>query len=220
MNYFKTFGLMAVLTFLFLFIGGAIGGQSGMIMALVFAGGANFISYFWSDKLVLRAYRAQELPADHRVPRIVTRLAQKAGLPIPKVYVIDQEQPNAFATGRNPKHAAIAVTRGLADNMNDSEISGVLGHELGHIANRDILIGTIASTLAGAISYLGYASRFGMGRRSSNQGGNILRSVNNTLPDGGFELRLVVRHIDKEKQALLEKAFNESGIELCSLELV
>ncbi len=174
MNRFKTFGLMAILTFLFLFIGGVLGGRSGMIVALVFAGAANFISYYFSDKLVLKAYRAQELPSGHRVTRIVARLAEKAGMPMPKVFILDQDQPNAFATGRNPEHAAVAVTRGLADHMNDDELSGVLAHELGHIANRDILTGTIAATLAGAISYLGYSTRFGMGNRSSSRGGNIL----------------------------------------------
>lgn len=166
---------MALLTFLFLFIGGAIGGQGGMLIALVFAGVANFVSYYFSDKLVLKAYRAQELPKDHRVTNMVRQLAAKGGLPMPKVYLINQDQPNAFATGRNPDHAAVAVTRGLMNNMNDDELSGVLAHELGHIANRDILIGTIAATIAGAISYLGYAARFGVGdRRNSSQGQNII----------------------------------------------
>jgi heat shock protein HtpX len=174
MNGFKTFGLMAILTFLFLFIGGALGGQSGMVIALLLAGVANFVSYFFSDKLVLKAYKAEELPSDHRVTLLVGRLARQAELPMPKVYILNQDQPNAFATGRNPQHAAVAVTRGLVNSMNDEELSGVLGHELGHIANRDILIGTIAATLAGAISYLGYASRFGMGNRRGSQGGNIL----------------------------------------------
>lgn len=174
MNRFKTFGLMAILTFLLLFIGGATGGSGGLMVALILAGGANLISYYFSDKLVLRAYQAQELPADHRVTLIVSRLALKAGLPVPKVYMIDQEQPNAFATGRNPQHSAIAVTNGLIKSMNDHELEGVLGHEMGHIASRDILISTIAATMAGAISYLGYATRFGMGNRNNNQGGNIL----------------------------------------------
>ena len=175
MNGFKTFGLMALLTLLFLFIGGAIGGQSGVVMAFIFAGVTNFISYFYSDKLVLKAYKAKQLPPDHRVTRLVEQLSRKANLPMPKVYILDQDQPNAFATGRNPKNAAVAVTRGLANSMNDNELSGVLAHELGHIANRDILIGTISATFAGAISYLAFAMRFGMGRtKGGNQGGNII----------------------------------------------
>ena len=175
MNGFKTFGLMAILTFLFLFIGGAIGGQAGMVIALVFAGVTNFVSYYFSDKMVLKAYKAQELPKNHRVTVMVEKLARNAELPMPKVYMVNQNQPNAFATGRNPNHAAVAVTKGLADSMDDYELSGVLAHELGHIANRDILIGIIAATLAGAISYLGYAARFGMGNRNSNnRGGNVL----------------------------------------------
>lgn len=175
MNSFKTFALMAIMTFLFLFIGGAVAGQGGMFIALIIAGLTNFISYYFSDKIVLKMYKAEELPADHRVTSLVAQLARKAQLPMPKVYIINQDQPNAFATGRNPNHAAVAVTRGLANYMDDKELSGVLAHELGHIANRDILIGTVAATLAGAISYLGYASRFGLGRgRGGNQGGNIL----------------------------------------------
>ncbi|MFA7489659.1 MAG: zinc metalloprotease HtpX [Mariniphaga sp.] len=174
MNGLKTFGLMAILTFMFLFIGGALGGQGGMVIAFLFAGVTNFISYFFSDKLVLKAYKVEELPADHQVNRLVEKLARKAELPMPKVYMLNQNQPNAFATGRNPSHAAVAVTRGLVNSMNDEELSGVLGHELGHIANRDILIGTIAATFAGAISYLGYASRFGTGISRNNRGGNLL----------------------------------------------
>ena len=175
MNGFKTFGLMAILTFLFIFIGGAIAGQSGMIVALIVAGITNFISYYFSDKMVLKAYRAEELPENHNISLIVSKLAKKAQLPVPKAYLINQDQPNAFATGRNPEHAAVAVTKGLVNTMNEEELSGVIAHELGHIANRDILIGTIAATLAGAVSYLGYASRFGLGtRKGNNQGGNII----------------------------------------------
>ncbi len=175
MNRFRTFGLMAILTFLFIFIGGAIGGQSGMLIALLLAGAMNFISYYFSDKMVLKAYRAEPLPENHKVALMVKDLASKAGLPTPGAYIINQDQPNAFATGRNPEHAAVVVTRGLVNSMNDNELSGVLAHELGHIANRDILIGTIAATLAGAISYLGYAARFGIAdRRSNNQGSNVI----------------------------------------------
>lgn len=169
MNNFKTFGLMAILTLLLMVLGGAIGGQYGAFIALGLAGVGNFVSYWFSDKMVLKAYRAQELPADHKVTRMVSQLASKANLPMPKVYIINQDQPNAFATGRNPENAAVAVTRGLVNSMTDNELSGVLAHELGHIANRDILIGTVAATLAGAITYLGYASRFGMGGRDNRQ---------------------------------------------------
>lgn len=169
MNNFKTFGLMAILTLLLMVLGGAIGGQYGAVFALVLAGAGNFVSYWFSDKMVLKAYRAQELPPGHKVTVMVARLAAKASLPMPKVYIINQDQPNAFATGRNPENAAVAVTRGLVNSMNDNELSGVLAHELGHIANRDILIGTVAATLAGAITYLGYATHFGLGGRDNRQ---------------------------------------------------
>lgn len=146
-----------------------------MLIALLLAGAMNFISYYFSDKMVLKAYRAEPLPENHKVALMVKDLASKAGLPTPGAYIINQDQPNAFATGRNPEHAAVVVTRGLVNSMNDNELSGVLAHELGHIANRDILIGTIAATLAGAISYLGYAARFGIAdRRSNNQGSNVI----------------------------------------------
>lgn len=174
MNGLKTIVLMAILTFLFMFIGNAVGGQSGMFIALAIAGVTNFIGYFFSGKMVLKAYNAEELPTDHRITKLVEKLAQESKLPSPKVYRINQEQPNAFATGRSPKHAAVAVTRGLENAMSDNELSGVLGRELGHIANRDILIGTISATLAGAISYLGYASKYGLNSRNNKQGGNII----------------------------------------------
>ncbi len=173
MNNFKTFGLMAILTLLLIYLGGLIGGQAGAMIALVVAGIGNFVSYYFSDKLILRAYKAEELPLDHKVTRIVRQLAERARLPMPKVYMIPQDQPNAFATGRNPQNAVVAVTRGLVNHMNDQELSGVLAHELGHIANRDILIGTVAATLAGAISYLGYASHFGLGGRNNRNSNPI-----------------------------------------------
>jgi len=174
MNGVKTFGLMAIMTFLLMALGGALGGTSGVVMALVFAGIGNIISYWFSDKLVLKAYKAKPINEDHWIYGLVEDLAEKAELPMPKVYILNQAQPNAFATGRNPQHAAVAITQGLVSSMNKDELSGVIGHELGHIKNRDILIGTVAATLGGAISYLGYATRFGAGRRSAGGGNNIL----------------------------------------------
>lgn len=177
MQGFKTFILMLVMTFLLLFIGGAIGGRNGMTIALVFAGMMNFVSYWFSDKIVLSMYRAQELPENHKVYWITKKLSESAGLPMPKVYMINESQPNAFATGRNPHHAAVAVTRGLVELMDDNELSGVIAHELGHVSNRDILIQSVAATLAGAIAYMAnmakWAAIFGGGRRDDedNNGG-------------------------------------------------
>jgi heat shock protein HtpX len=159
-NTFKTALLLTAMTLLLMAIGRVFGGQNGMLIALVVAAGMNFVSYFFSDKIALAMYGAtpvtrQELP---RVYTVVERLAQKMGVPMPKVYVIPTESPNAFATGRNPSHASVAVTQGILSLLNDEELEGVLAHELGHVRNRDILISSIAATLAGAITYV---SRFG-----------------------------------------------------------
>ncbi|MGL6114332.1 MAG: zinc metalloprotease HtpX [Cetobacterium sp.] len=156
----KTFILMFVMTIMLMFIGSLIGGRGGMIIALIIAGGMNFFSYWFSDKMVLSMYGAQPLAPEDRVYKITANLAKKANLPMPKVYMINEEQPNAFATGRNPEHAAVAVTRGLADIMTDDELAGVIGHELGHVSHRDILIGTVAATLAGAITYMANIARW------------------------------------------------------------
>ncbi|MBP9477122.1 MAG: zinc metalloprotease HtpX [Sebaldella sp.] len=170
-NQIKTFVLMLFLALIFMFIGDFVGGHGGALFGLVIALGINFFSYWNSDKMVLSSYNAQEI-TDKNEPRIyniVKNLTKAADLPMPKVYLIPEMQPNAFATGRNPHHAAVAVTRGLVETMDDSELSGVIGHELGHVKHRDILISTIASTFAAAITY---ASRFAMysgsGRRSDN----------------------------------------------------
>jgi heat shock protein HtpX len=174
MNGMKTFGLMAIMTLLFMVVGNAIGGQGGMLVALGIAGATNFMGYFFSHKMVLKAYKAQPLDQNHRITQMVKKLAENANMPMPQVYMINQDQPNAFATGRNPEHGVVAVTRGLVNNMSENEISGVLAHELAHIQNRDILIGTVAATMAGAISYLGYMSRFGMANRGSGKQVNPL----------------------------------------------
>jgi heat shock protein HtpX len=176
-NVFKTGLLLAVLTIMLVLLGGAIGGQQGMMVAFFIALAMNFVSYWFSDKIVLAAYRAQ--PIDEasapRLYAIVHRLATRAGVPMPRVYLIPSETPNAFATGRNPEHAVVAVTEGIMRILDEDELEGVLAHELSHVKNRDVLISTIAATLAGAITYLAHmaqwAAIFG-GRRDDDEGGS------------------------------------------------
>jgi heat shock protein HtpX len=180
-NLFKTTLLLTVMTLLLMVVGRAFGGQRGMLIALVFAAVMNFVSYFFSDKIALATYRAQAVSREDlpRVYNIVERLSQKVGLPMPKVYVIPTDSPNAFATGRNPQHASVAVTQGILGLLNDEELEGVLAHELGHVRNRDILISSIAATLAGAITYLASIAKWGMilggvgGDRDERRGGGI-----------------------------------------------
>ena len=163
-NVFKTTLLLTVMTLLLMLAGRAFGGENGMFIALVFAGIMNFVSYFFSDKIALAMYRAQPVTREQlpRVYNIVERLTQKVGLPMPKIYVIPTDSPNAFATGRNPNHASVAVTQGILGLLNDDELEGVLAHELGHVRNRDILISSIAATLAGAITWLAHIAQWGM----------------------------------------------------------
>jgi heat shock protein HtpX len=178
MNTAKTVFLMVLLTGLFIVIGFSLAGEQGMIIAFGIALLMNFFSYWFSDKIVLKMYRAQQVDeaASPTLYRIVHRLAQRAGMPMPKVYIIPQAQPNAFATGRNPQHAAVAATQGLLQIMDEEELEGVIAHELSHVGNRDILIGTIAATIAGAIMVLArmaqFAAIFGGGGRGNNRGGN------------------------------------------------
>jgi heat shock protein HtpX len=175
MNTLKTAMLMALLTILLMLVGGAIGGRNGMTMAFLLAGGMNFVSYWFSDKIVLSMYGAQPLDEQDN-PRfygIVRQLANRAGLPMPKVYVIQDDSPNAFATGRNPEHAAVSATTGILRLLTDDELAGVMAHELGHVKNRDILISTIAATFAGAITYLAHMSMFMGGRNDDDEGGGI-----------------------------------------------
>jgi heat shock protein HtpX len=163
-NTFKTAFLLTALTLLLMFIGRYFGGENGMLLALAFAVVMNFVSYFFSDKIALAMYRAQPVTREQlpRAYEIVERLTQKIGLPMPKIYVIPTESPNAFATGRNPKHASVAVTHGILGLLNDEELEGVLAHELGHVGNRDILISSVAATIAGAITMLAHMGRFAM----------------------------------------------------------
>lgn len=175
----KTTLLLASLTALIVFIGGSLGGQSGMLIAFMFAVIMNFGAYWFSDKIVLRMYHARQVDPSEApgLYQMVERLAQKSGLPTPRVYVIPQDSPNAFATGRNPEHAVVAVTQGILRLMSDEELEGVLAHELGHVKNRDILISSIAATLAGAIMMLANMARwsaiFGGVSRDDDEGGGV-----------------------------------------------
>jgi heat shock protein HtpX len=185
MNSMKTAFLMTLMTLLVISVGYFLGGQGGMMMAFVFALAMNFGSYWFSDKIVLRMYGAQEVsesdqPALYRMTRDLTA---RAGLPMPKLYIIQGDQPNAFATGRDPEHAAVAVTEGILRLLSPDELRGVIGHELGHVKHRDILIGTIAATFAGAISMLAHMAQWAMifgGRQSSSdddEGGSPIASI-------------------------------------------
>src|SRR5580692_6174665 len=155
-NTFKTAFLLTALTLLLMFFGQYFGGHNGMLLALAFAAVMNFVSYFFSDKIALAMYRAQPVTREElpRAYEIVERLTQKIGIPMPKIYVIPTDSPNAFATGRNPQHASVALTRGILDLLTDEELEGVLAHEIGHVRNRDILTSSVAATLAGAITLI------------------------------------------------------------------
>ena len=163
MNQFKTYILMALLTALLVWIGYVVGGRDWAIIALCFAAVMNFSVYWFSDRIVLKMYRAQEVTEAEEpgLHRIVRELALRGGLPMPKVYIIPKDAPNAFATGRNPQHAAVAVTTGIKQLLTEEELKGVLAHELSHIRHRDILIGTVAATIAGAIGMIASMARFG-----------------------------------------------------------
>ncbi|MEM5316274.1 zinc metalloprotease HtpX [Paraburkholderia sp. JHI869] len=178
-NWVKTAMLMAAITALFIVIGGLIGGQRGMVLALFFALAMNFFSYWYSDKMVLRMYNAQEVD-ETTAPqfyRMVRDLATRAGLPMPRVYLINEDAPNAFATGRNPEHAAVAATTGILRVLSEREMRGVMAHELAHVKHRDILISTITATMAGAISALAnFAMIFG-GRDENGRPANPIASI-------------------------------------------
>src|SRR3984885_6866381 len=176
MNTLKTAFLLTVLTLFLILIGAWVGGRNGMVLAFFVAAGMNFFSYFYSDKLALSMYRAQPVTREQlpRVYQIVERILPRMGLPMPRIYVIPTESPNAFATGRNPGHAAVAVTQGILNLLDDEELEGVLAHELGHVRNRDILTSSIAATLAGAITILARMGFwFGGGRDDRDRGGGI-----------------------------------------------
>ena len=174
-NAFKTTFLLTALTLLLMGLGRYFGGENGMLWALIIAGVMNFVAYFFSDKIALATYRAQPVTREQlpRVYNVVERMTQRIGLPMPKIYVIPMDSPNAFATGRNPSHASVAVTQGILNLLNDEELEGVLAHELGHVNNRDILISSVAATIAGAITYLSRFAFFFGGDREERRGGGL-----------------------------------------------
>ncbi|MEW6050469.1 MAG: zinc metalloprotease HtpX [Candidatus Zixiibacteriota bacterium] len=180
MNGFKVTILMLVLMALFMWLGNMFGGTQGMVIAFLVATGLNFFAYWFSDKMVLKMYRARQVQeADHpKLFRVVKRVATQAMMPMPKVYIVPSRAPNAFATGRDVDHAAVAATEGLLELLNEDELEGVIGHEVAHIRNKDMLIGTVAATFAGAIGLIAEFARFsaifgGMGRDDDNRGGGI-----------------------------------------------
>ncbi|MBU1297828.1 MAG: zinc metalloprotease HtpX [Bacteroidetes bacterium] len=183
MNTFKTFLLMLVLTLLLIFVGNLLGGQGGMMIAFLFAIVMNFGTYWFSDKIVLKMYKAQPVTREDspELYRMTEELTARAGIPMPKLYIIPNDQPNAFATGRNPQNAAVAVTQGILRILTKEELMGVIAHELSHVKHRDILIGTVAATIAGAISMLAHMAQwamiFGGGGRDNERGGNPIAMI-------------------------------------------
>ena len=178
-NWMKTTLLMAAITALFMVVGGMIGGKQGMMLALAFALAMNFFSYWFSDKMVLRMYNAQQVDETSapQLYNMVRELSQRAGLPMPKVYLINEDAPNAFATGRNPENAAVAATTGILRVLSDRELRGVMAHELAHVKHRDILISTISATMAGAISALANFAMFFGGRDENGRPANPIASI-------------------------------------------
>jgi len=171
-NTIKTALLLGTLSALLLFFGEALGGAQGMVVGFFFAVVTNFVSYWWSDKIVLRMYGAQEVGPGNRLYETVRRLSERAGLPMPRCYIIPELSPNAFATGRNPQHAAVAATEGILRILTDDELEGVLAHELAHVKHRDILISSVAATLAAAIMMVSRFAMFFGGSRDDREGGN------------------------------------------------
>jgi heat shock protein HtpX len=217
-NQLKTTLLLALLTAFIVWIGHWLGGRQGMMVALVLAAGMNFFSYWYSDKLVLKMYRAQEVSADQypELYGLVAQLARNGNLPMPKVYIVPDDAPNAFATGRNPDHAVVAVTRGLMQTMDREELAGVLAHELAHVKNRDILIGSIAATMAGAIMLLASMVRWsalfgGMGRDNQNGGGGGMLGLLAMSILGPMAAMVIQMAISRSREYLAD----QSGAAIC-----
>ena len=191
---FRTFMLMLVLTLLLVWVGGILGGKTGIIIALVFAGGMNFYSYWFSDKMVLNRYKAGEIGPGHpsELYELVERLANKAELPMPKVFITPEASPNAFATGRNPQHAAVAASQGILRILTRDELEGVMAHELAHVKHRDILTSAVAATIAGALSPLGQFAYFGSDRRENPMIAMVMMIV---APLAGMIIRMAISRV-------------------------
>lgn len=215
MNYFKTTFLLALLSVILVFLGQYVGGSGGAFLALIFAGVMNFVSYWFSDKIVLKMYGAKPAgPEDApRLHEIVSRLARNSNMPMPKVYVIPSETPNAFATGRNPEHASVAATAGILNLLSEEELEGVMAHELSHVRNRDTLISTVAATLAGAITWIAnilqWGAMFGGSRDNENRGSGIAMLAMAILAP--MAAMLVQLAISRSR----EYAADQSGAEIC-----
>nr|WP_320115110.1 zinc metalloprotease HtpX [uncultured Desulfuromonas sp.] len=214
LNNLKTVGLMAVLTIILMVIGGAIGGRGGAIVALVLAGVMNIGSYWFSDKIVIRMYKGQEVNSGVLYD-VVSELCQRNNLIMPRVYMIPQDTPNAFATGRNPQHAVVAATQGIVHLLSREELMGVMAHELSHVRHRDILIGSVAATIAGAISYLAqmgqWAMLFGMGGNDEEDGGGNMFVMLITMIFAPMAAMLVQMAVSRSR----EYAADRGGAELC-----
>ena len=191
---FRTFLLMMTLTLILIWVGGILGGTTGTIIAFVIAAGMNFYSYWFSDKMVLKRYKAGEIQAGHPsgLYELVERLANKAELPMPKVFITPEATPNAFATGRNPSHAAVAASQGILRILSTDELEGVMAHELTHVKNRDILTSSVASTFAGALSTLGYFARFGGDRRENPMAGIFMMIA---APIAGMIVKMAISRV-------------------------
>jgi heat shock protein HtpX len=217
MNRLKTTFLLSLLTVLMVFMGSAIGGQTGMVCAFLMAAAMNFFSYWFSDKIVLKMYGAQEI-GEHEHPAfygMVRGLALKAGLPMPRVYIIPSDSPNAFATGRNPEHAAVAATEGILRILSPEELEGVMAHELAHVRNRDILVGSIAATFAGAISMIGsmlqWGALLGAGSRDDEEGsGGLIGSLAMAII-APVAAMLIQMAVSRSREYLAD----ESGARIC-----
>ncbi|PLX97212.1 MAG: protease HtpX [Desulfuromonas sp.] len=214
LNNLKTVGLMALLTIILMVIGGAIGGRGGAIVALVLAGVMNIGSYWFSDKIVIRMYKGQEVTSG-MLYDVVRELCERNNLIMPRVYMIPQDTPNAFATGRNPQHAVVAATQGIVHLLSRDELMGVMAHELSHVRHRDILIGSVAATIAGAISYLAqmgqWAMLFGMGGNDDEDGGGNMFVMLITMIFAPMAAMLVQMAVSRSR----EYAADRGGAELC-----